>query len=364
MAGPHERSSDGSLDDILSSIRRIVADDLDGAERLKARFEDAQQAREAGSQPQQNGRPQTPQLTTPSASPPAQSAPVQSAPAQSVPALTRAATGTPATTFVEAELRHSQIEDTPPRDALAPFDRGNVSAVEPREAAPAVLDSPIVLPTEAEIAPLPTPAPTADSGAVDAHAANGHAPGPDGQPSNGTVADGPLPPVAPTPMPTEINAVTADAIAPVLPHPVNGTAHNPAADEPVMLPQAETSTPAEPLELGAAAADITAPTTPTPTTSTDTELNVDAVIEEPSPIVDPVVNEGAATGNASATSGKDAPAAPAGAGATSTTALEATVARLLRPMLKEWLDEHMPRLIEQALRDELSKPDSTQAPNA
>ncbi|MGI9406718.1 MAG: DUF2497 domain-containing protein, partial [Hyphomicrobiaceae bacterium] len=39
-------------------------------------------------------------------------------------------------------------------------------------------------------------------------------------------------------------------------------------------------------------------------------------------------------------------------GAQGSAHLEQTVSRLLRPMLKEWLDENMPRLIEQALRDD------------
>jgi cell pole-organizing protein PopZ len=44
--------------------------------------------------------------------------------------------------------------------------------------------------------------------------------------------------------------------------------------------------------------------------------------------------------------------------------LEDTVAELLRPMLKEWLDENMPRIVQKALqKEEFKEPPSFQAPN-
>ncbi|MEL7543817.1 MAG: DUF2497 domain-containing protein [Pseudomonadota bacterium] len=313
MAGPHERSSDGSLDDILSSIRRIVADDLDGAERLKARFEDAQQARDARAIAEHQSQPSQ------------QTAPVAPPPDQIVPAVTRTATGTPATTYVEAEQRPSQIEDTLPRDALAPFDRGSAAAPAPRATAPepAVLETPIVLPTEAEIPTVPAADQVTQPAAPNGHAANGHPQSANGHPAaNGTPLNGHAP--ASDPSQTATSEVPAAPVA-------NGHAHQAMAEEPLTLSVAEIVSAPEPVELETPVA--AAPPAP--------------VVERAEPEVD----------TAAVAEPEVRPAASAETGATSTTALEATVARLLRPMLKDWLDEHMPRLIEQALRDELSKPD-------
>jgi cell pole-organizing protein PopZ len=60
----------------------------------------------------------------------------------------------------------------------------------------------------------------------------------------------------------------------------------------------------------------------------------------------------------------DGPAAPAG-GQTQLQGLEGMVAELLRPMLRRWLDENMPRLVSAALKAEaelMSKRDSGRDP--
>ena len=46
--------------------------------------------------------------------------------------------------------------------------------------------------------------------------------------------------------------------------------------------------------------------------------------------------------------------APSAAPAAGVQTLEDTVARLLRPMLRQWLDDNMPRIVEKAFKEELA----------
>ncbi|MEL6287482.1 MAG: DUF2497 domain-containing protein [Pseudomonadota bacterium] len=435
MAGPNEQSADAGLDDILSSIRKIVAEDLDGAARLKARFDEVQTSRQAerasdatGAAPPgvstRNGQPQDLGRATPhgpAASPasagiagqvrqpatdaqasegapgafgahmdhsghganghapamPHHALPPDSAqlpqgsqapytspaaalqntdhtappprdviaarPAEATttpPAAVRHAAGTVADAYV-ADTRARDPMDPPvtpplPRDALAPFDRSSPNAPPALSSAPpmnghttpdldaaaetmaaaaaddaaVLLGEPIVLPTEAEVpAAGGYEAPDAPATAADAHPANGHAhfdepnheaPGASGDP---TLADGM--PVADDP------AVQAD-------------------DDIISAPSASPPLSPKPPIAEAPVAHMA--------------MNGS---EQPSP--EPSVQATTSAPELAPTSVASSPASPPTAGAE----LEATVARLLRPMLKEWLDQNMPRLIEQALRDEL-----------
>ncbi len=48
------------------------------------------------------------------------------------------------------------------------------------------------------------------------------------------------------------------------------------------------------------------------------------------------------------------------AGAVSSKSLEDSVKEMLRPMLRQWLDENMPRVLTAALREELENSDAQQ----
>lgn len=125
-------------------------------------------------------------------------------------------------------------------------------------------------------------------------------------------------------------------------------AAEPVAPEPPALPAAQTG----------AAADVTAterPALPVPPPVARTESIVPAEAAPVAVVAKEIAKPGAAPIAAvAATVAADAvkaemqpAAAPAGA------TLEDTVAHLLRPMLRQWLDTNMPRIVEKALRSEL-----------
>lgn len=349
MAGPREQSADTSLDDILSSIRRIVSDDLNGADQLRDKLEAAQATRSA----QQEPAPPPSEVTQPvySDAEHNQSAPMPVAALGPAPqpqvaetvniddtaaliAAARAAAGTPAREYVAAEPRLSQSEVTAPRESLAPFDRGiqRVEDVAQQPSELSDLGAPIVLPTEIEVNGQDLNAHVAEPVPMngDHHGQNGHAVEPQGEPE--TMVSELDPAIQPPQAEIQTQEVPAQVPAEQQQslngaHEMNGARCESAPR--TAMPEDD----AEPLNL---------------------EVPAESA-EEPAYDLPEVPQVEALNGHAAAdTVASDATVPASGqAGLSSTTVLEQTVTRMLRPMLKDWLDENMPRLIEQALREDV-----------
>ncbi len=80
-----------------------------------------------------------------------------------------------------------------------------------------------------------------------------------------------------------------------------------------------------------------------------TQAVTQAATPAPAPVATPVPAAAPAAVPVSQPVATAAPAAPAGV-----QTLEDTVARLLRPMLRQWLDDNMPRIVEKAFKEELA----------
>lgn len=136
---------------------------------------------------------------------------------------------------------------------------------------------------------------------------------------------------------TRADPAAAAQVAPA--RPVSASAERPHQGTARSEPQAES----EPISVPAAAKRTDASPLP-------------ALAQETSPAHKPKAEAGKNQSDAAAQS--DAPASPP-----ATRTLEDTVAELLRPMLRDWLDSNMPRIVEKALRVELSAsgkgPDTT-----
>lgn len=317
MAGPREQSADTSLDDILSSIRKIVSDDLNGAEQLREKLADAQAAaaglhsRTSPEQPHQAApEPQAPSIE--------QGAEDRGNTAALI-AAARAAAGTPAREFVASEPQTSQAAVSPPRESLAPFDRSTTRQPEPISNLGTDLGAPIVLPTEAGQPDDPTPY---DAGPTTAEQLE--VPAETAEPNQ---------PLAAIEEPFDLQETADDQINGHVnaPEQLDGTGYvnGQAIGNACMNGMANGHAHVDANTVAQVAA--VEPVAEVP----EARDPVPSVVE---PAETPAASEAAAPG----------PHVPG----ISSNLLEQTVTRMLRPMLKDWLDENMPRLIEQALRDE------------
>ena len=113
-----------------------------------------------------------------------------------------------------------------------------------------------------------------------------------------------------------------------------------------------------PSSKGAAQKTADSPAVPTPETGKTPDAAANATSSEKGQAT-PVQDEGKPAQSAPAAAGKTAaPAAVANAVAPAgerARAFENAVAEMLRPMLREWLDANLPRLVQQALREEMAR---------
>lgn len=150
-------------------------------------------------------------------------------------------------------------------------------------------------------------------------------------------------PAAPAPVETAAGEVQAKPAAPVSPalsalaQLADGTAAAPAASKPIKSPAAE-------------------PVEPSPSTDAAAPPAVIADAASAAPTIEPAKIVAAAPVLSTEAIVAALPSSrPLGPGAEATVrSVEDLVAELLRPMLRQWLDENMPRIVEKALRIELA----------
>lgn len=145
---------------------------------------------------------------------------------------------------------------------------------------------------------------------------------------------------APAPPPTEAAMLQPQAI------------HNPPQDPVVMVPEV-TVMPASHVAVAAPVMPVAAPNEPAPQTAAVVAGAAGAMafpaVSHPGPA------STAATNVAPATLAP-APVVPADQGdGSDVRSLDDTVAELLRPMLRQWLADNMPRIVEKALRIEVAE---------
>lgn len=355
MAGPGEQSADTSLDDILSSIRRLVSDDLNGADQLRQKMDAAltqhpqtSEFQHATAAPARDTVPQVQAVPADRRADPAPAAHIDNL--ESTAALiaaARAAAGTPARDYVAAEPRISQAEVSRPRESLAPFDRNSAPNAEAatafsepvadlQKAAPA-LDNRIVLPTEMEIDDQAA----AQFRSDEQH--NGH---------NGFNAATALDPV--NSAPEQPKASVAQEPVPTAQADVNGTVglNGPTQMNGAALPCAHPETEEQqPFDLGPLAEE---PHAGGDLAEGTIAVELNGASQENDGINGHHVHEPAKEAVSHAQPAQQSTAPAQVSAGLSSSVIEQTVTRMLRPMLKEWLDENMPRLIEQALREDVS----------
>jgi cell pole-organizing protein PopZ len=156
-------------------------------------------------------------------------------------------------------------------------------------------------------------------------------------------------PVPAAPVAQEPKAVEIKAASPV-----------PAVPTPADVPKPVAVTPAVKVKVEAApaAAKPVAPASTQPTEAAPTLASAAAAVPAPAVTATPAIAAAAAA--KSAEPAKAPPATPAPAAGNAALALgvqtmEDTVAELLRPMLRQWLDTNMPRIVEKALRVEMAE---------
>ncbi len=398
MAGPHEQSGDTGLDDILSSIRRIISDDLDGADDPHGKRHAAAAVRSDGSAAAAQPSPVHPAAVAPqiaSLSNPGNNHASLAPNEHSAPPVTlvREAPGTLAGEFAASEQHPSQADLPLPRESLAPFDR---QAEAPAPAGQ--LSEPIVLPTEADVIDqaahelhearemhaLSEPA----TQAFDTDPHETEVPGQQAsvQQALGEVGDLAASIAAPRHRNglNSILAVLNGTPSPAEPGQARGGGE-PANGGAEASPE-NARDDVSPLDLGPPSEPHSAVAVEQSGSTGGAHTVSEAVAENPAPngqIEQPAVASSAppdaeAPGEQAAADvqaqsvaqsvpgqqpAAEAPTEPiaelAGkppvepsAVAKAAPLLEQTVTRLLRPMLQEWLDANMPRLIEQALRED------------
>ncbi len=169
-----------------------------------------------------------------------------------------------------------------------------------------------------------------------------------GMPAPVVRAEAPQPsaPVAPAPAPVPAAKIAPTepvaVAAPIVEAPASPAA--PAAREP-----AKELSPLDALAKGLAATKVAAPapvSVPAPVVS--------APVATPAPAVVPEIAAQVAAAPSPAAPAAVTTPEPAVVAALGSRSLEDTVAELLRPMLREWLNTNMPRIVEKALRVELA----------
>jgi len=306
--------------------------------------------------------------------------------------------------------RQSPIQATPSPAATAarPSADATPSWLFPKPAATAPA------PATAAATPTATPAPDATMSPASARQPASTGPTPffngtgRGQPANGSAqpasTDSPIGPLdrAPaepvTPSVLSIDDLLADT-APT--QPIAGPSPSPAAAKAAVAPSpARASTPSQPTPASAAKAAPQQPKAQDAVTKPAASAAAPVADAQPAPASEPVMPLAATAGLAAIDSKDVKPAIPAAkpaqsepqatmpvlmgtpltapvpvsakavaapmGGTLAMTAIEERVVELLRPMIREWLDNNMPRMIERALSIELAssvKPKSPMAKN-
>lgn len=220
---------------------------------------------------------------------------------------------------------------------------GDAPIIEPQRPASATTGAPVLGPARAVPGPLAPPAASVRSGP----APIAEIPGADAL--RKLIADV-VPPSAHAPLPTPPRSsddVATEIVVPRAPSPKPiDTAKTPAAADVMKAPDAPASAKAPVTEPTPAPASSSAASFAAPAAASASPAKPEAAKPAPAPAIlmpAPVVE------STPTPAVKPAEASPLPAGRT----MDETVIELLRPLLREWLDTNMPRLIEPALKAEM-----------